>query len=167
MVDEPEFFLHPEPEAARAAADTLFNRMAASLRPLLPASAEITHVGSTAVPGCLTKGDLDIVVRIPPVDFVAADAVLASRLDRNAGSVRTDTFAAFEDATTAPHLGIQLTAIGGPFDHFHLFTAALLRDATIVERYNMLKIQYHGRPMNEYRAAKDAFIAEVLARAAS
>ena len=165
MADEPEFLLHPEPARARAAADALFERIAAILRAVLPAGADIRHVGSTAVPGCETKGDLDIVVRVPAVDFAAAEAVLTARLTRNTGSVRTDTFAAFEDATTAPHLGVQLAVIGGPFDDFHRFEAALRRDASLVERYNVLKMQFHGRPMDEYRAAKDTFIAEVLASA--
>jgi GrpB-like predicted nucleotidyltransferase (UPF0157 family) len=164
MTDEPEFLLHPEPARARAAADALFERIAALLRSTLPAGADIRHIGSTAVPGCQTKGDLDIVVRVVIEDFATADAVLAARFPRNTGSVCTDTFAAFEDATTAPHLGIQLVVIRSQFDDFHRFDAALRWDASLVERYNALKIQFHGRPMDEYRVAKNAFIAEVLAR---
>jgi GrpB-like predicted nucleotidyltransferase (UPF0157 family) len=162
MADEPDFLLHPEPARARAAADDLFERMVAILRPVLPPATDILHVGSTAIPGCLTKGDLDIVVRVRPADFAAADAVLAARLTRNTGSARTDSFAAFEDATTEPHLGVQLAVVGGPFDDFHRFAAALLHDSALVERYNALKTQFHGRPMAEYRAAKDAFIVAVL-----
>lgn len=164
MTDEPEFLLHPEPARARAAADALFERITAHLRAALPAGADIRHVGSTAVPGCQTKGDLDIVVRVEAADFAAADAVLAARLERNTGSAHTDTFAAFEDATTAPHLGVQLVVVGAPFDDFHRFDAALRGDASLVERYNALKMTFHGRSMDEYRVAKDAFIAEVLAR---
>ena len=38
-------------------------KLNASLRPLLP-TAEIEHIGATAIPGALTKGDLDVMVRV-------------------------------------------------------------------------------------------------------
>jgi GrpB-like predicted nucleotidyltransferase (UPF0157 family) len=156
------FILHPDPDAARAAADRLFAMVSSALRQCLPRTADIRHIGATAVPGCLTKGDLDIVVRVAMEDFAASDAVLAQRFARNTGSVWTDTFAAFEDATTTPHLGVQLTVIDGPFDDFHRFSEALRRDASLVMAYNALKSGFAGRSMDDYRAAKDAFIARVL-----
>jgi hypothetical protein len=51
--------------------------------------------------------------------------LLTARFARNDGSIRTDSFSAFEDASADPHLGIQLTAIGGPHDFFHLFVDGL------------------------------------------
>ncbi len=50
-------------------------RMFAGLRVLLP-EAELDHIGATAVPGALTKGDLDILVRVSPPAFPAAVEVL-------------------------------------------------------------------------------------------
>jgi GrpB-like predicted nucleotidyltransferase (UPF0157 family) len=162
MSVEPDFSLHPDPALARAAANDLFDRMAVVLRRLLPASADILHVGATAVPGCLTKGDLDIVVRVEAVDFGAADMALAAHFARNTGSSRTDTFCAFEDDGATPHLGIQLTAQGAPSDFFHTFSEALKSDADLLARYNALKQQYDGHPMHVYRAAKSSFIEQVL-----
>ena len=129
---------------------------------MLPAAAEIRHIGATAVPGCLTKGDLDIVIRVAAEDFRQTEAVLASRFARNSGSVRTDTFSAFEDKSRAPDLGVQLTVIGGPFDVFHRFVEALLLSPRLVEDYNALKRAHDNGDMAVYRAAKDAFIARVL-----
>lgn len=160
--NEPDFAIHPDTAAACAAADRLFARTAATLREVLPASADIRHIGATAIPGCLTKGDLDIVVRVPAGDFAAADAALANLFARNTGSTHSETFSAFEDPAASPPLGIQLAAIGSPDDCFHLFAEALLQDADLVTRYNDLKRNFDGRPMAEYRAAKDAFIAAVL-----
>ena len=71
------------------------------------------HVGATAIPGCLTKGDLDIVVRVDPSHFTADEGRLAASFDRNVGSIRTDHFAAFEDEEAHPHLRLQLTVKGG------------------------------------------------------
>ncbi len=161
---EPNFSLHPDHAQAREAAERLFQQVEAELRGLLPASADIRHVGATAVPGCLTKGDLDIVVRIAAEDFVAADAALAGRFARNMGSKRTDSFSSFEDGAASPHLGIQLTVVGGEDDSFHLFAEALRREPELVARYNALKQAFVGEPMQVYRSAKSAFVKEVLSR---
>jgi GrpB-like predicted nucleotidyltransferase (UPF0157 family) len=162
-MDQTKFFmLAADPDTARASAARLFESVRARIRPLLPRDAEIRHIGATAIPGCLTKGDLDIVVRVAKRDFAAAEAALACHFARNAGSGRTDDFAAFAVAASTPHLGIQLTARGGALDGFHVFADALRADPDLVRRYNDLKRAHHGAPMDVYRAAKDAFIAQVL-----
>lgn len=154
--------LSADEQQARDAAERLFERVKRELRGILPATAEVLHIGSTAVPGCLTKGDLDVVVRVARDDFDAADTALAARFTRNLGSIRTNEFAAFEDEACTPHLGIQLTSKDGTFDGFHLFAAALRNDPALVRRYNALKLAHDGQPMDQYRAAKDAFVAEVM-----
>lgn len=167
MTHPDTFSLAPDPDAARAAADRLFAAVRRDLVARLPPSAEVLHVGATAIPGCLTKGDLDIAVRVEAADFAAAEAGLAGAFGRNAGSARTDGFAAFEDARRTPHLGIQLTVKGGALDGFHRFAEALRADPALLRRYNDLKRAHHDGPMAPYRAAKDAFVAEVLRLAAS
>lgn len=161
---EPNFALHPDVETARAEGERLFERISSELRALLPSSADIRHIGATAVAGCLTKGDLDIVVRVGADDFIVADAALAARFARNLGSKRTASFSSFEDAETSPHLGVQLTVAGGEDDDFHLFVEALKRDPELVAQYNALKRQFDGQPMDVYRAAKGAFVTTVLSR---
>ena len=155
-------FILVDADRARQEAQRLFRAVSKSLAQLLPPTADVRHIGATAVPGCLTKGDLDIVVRVPVDQFSDADAVLASRFARNKGSVRSETFAAFEDASSQPHLGIQLVAINGPFDFFHLFVEALQQSPRLVEEYNALKRRHDGADMALYRAAKDAFVEAVL-----
>jgi GrpB-like predicted nucleotidyltransferase (UPF0157 family) len=159
---EPPFAL-ADTQPARAAAQRLFARVSKLLAARLPCSAEVLHIGATAVPGCLTKGDLDIVVRIAADDFADADAALAQLFARNEGSIRTETFSAFEDASRDPHLGIQLAVIDGPFDSFHVFVEALRQSPELVDDYNALKLRHDGDDMDVYRAAKDAFVERVLA----
>jgi GrpB-like predicted nucleotidyltransferase (UPF0157 family) len=162
-VSVPETFeLAGDDVAARAAAERLFASIRAELAGMLPASADIRHIGATSVPGCLTKGDLDIVVRIDRHDFPPADRALEARFERNLGSVRSASFAAFEDRGAIPHLGIQLVAIGSSYDDFHRFAEALRADPELMRAYNRLKKAWHGKPMDDYRAAKDAFIAGVM-----
>ncbi len=162
MADDMTFRIAEDTERARSAAEALFKLVTRELEPLLPASATVLHVGATAVPGCLTKGDLDIVVRVDRDDFALVEARLEASFARNGGSTRTADFAAFEDGGRSPHLGIQLTAKGGGFDVFHLFVQALCDDPALVLRYNALKACFDHRPMRDYRAAKDAFVSEVL-----
>lgn len=145
---------------ARHSAAERFGEIEASLIAFLPASAEVLHVGSTAVVGCLTKGDLDVVVRVARHDFSMAEAELAVRYPRNLTSARTHDFSAF---CAAPEVGIQLTAIGGAFDFFHVFSDALRAAPELIEAYNRLKRRYDGRPMEDYRKAKDAFVTALLA----
>lgn len=161
MTKEASFIL-VDAVSAGERAQRLFETVSASLMAILPPAADIRHIGATAVPGCLTKGDLDIVIRVPAEAFEDTDAVLASIFARNSGSIRTETFSAFEDASSEPHLGIQLTAIDGPFDFFHLFVEALRQSPRLVEDYNALKRRHDGRDMAPYRAAKDAFVERVL-----
>lgn len=162
MNNEPPFAL-VDTEGARKAAERLFATVRRSLVAMLPSTADIRHIGATAVAGCLTKGDLDIVVRVPAAEFENAEAALASRFSRNEGSFRSTTFAAFEDPSSNPHLGIQLAAIDGPSDVFHLFVQALQNSPELVDEYNALKRRYEGVQMATYRAAKDAFVERVLA----
>ena len=139
-----------------------FARLIPDLSAILPAGADILHVGATAVPGCLTKGDLDVAVRVPDEDFEIAEAALSARFPRNHGSVQTMDFAAFEMRGANPETGIQLAVIGGPFDHFHVFGPALLAHPALLEGYNELKTMFDGQPMETYRAAKALFINAVI-----
>jgi GrpB-like predicted nucleotidyltransferase (UPF0157 family) len=162
MDNEPPLTLI-DAERARDAARRLFEAVSKSLGAMLPPRVDIRHIGATAVPGCLTKGDLDIVVRVPVEDFETADGMLASRYSRNDGSIRTATFSAFEDPSSHPHLGIQLVTIDGPLDDFHLFVEALQGSSQLIQEYNTLKRLHEGADMERYRAAKDAFVERVLA----
>ncbi len=162
MSDEKHFTLHPDIDIARQDADRLFEEMTGILRRQLPGCAEILHVGATAIPGCLTKGDLDIAVRVPVQCFSESDGALASLFTRNAGSIQTEVFSAFEDETRSPHLGIQLVTMNSSFDVFHLFTKALRNSPRLLEEYNALKREFEGMEMGAYRKAKDDFVTRVL-----
>lgn len=147
--------------AVHAGAQALFDRLAPELRLLLP-EAHIEHIGATAVPGCITKGDLDIAVRVPAHLFTHADHALAARFPRNRGSTTTPTFSAFEDPTTTPPLGIQLCVLNSPDDMFSTFRDRLLANPTLIAHYNALKTAFEGKDMDAYRQAKSAWIESLL-----
>jgi GrpB-like predicted nucleotidyltransferase (UPF0157 family) len=138
-------------------------REGAALRWLLP-GADLQHVGSTAVPGSLTKGDLDVQVRVAAEAFARAEAVLAARYPRNALSSRVPgTFAAFLSLGQPVDVGIQLTSIHRALDTFWRFREVLLARPDLRARFDALKLAHEGRPMAVYRAAKDAFLDELRA----
>ena len=140
-----------------AKADQLFAREEARIRAELPA-AEIVHVGSTAIAGSLTKGDLDIAVRVSPSQFAEAERRLSRMYARNTGSDRNDVFSAFMDASTDPELGVQLVVIGSDYDRFGAWLELLRASAQLRREYDDLKRLHEGEPMDVYRAAKSQFI---------
>ncbi|MED4990075.1 GrpB family protein [Parageobacillus toebii] len=128
---------------------------------LLP-EADIQHVGSTAIPNSLTKGDLDIQVRVPAEIFTVAVEKLSALYAINEGSVQTDYFRAFQDDTTDPPLGVQLTVIGSELDIFWKFREVLLANDTYRAEYDELKKAYEGKSMEAYREAKQRFFARLM-----
>jgi GrpB-like predicted nucleotidyltransferase (UPF0157 family) len=145
-----------------AKAEATFQQLKRELGELLPTSAEIEHIGATSVPGCITKGDLDLVIRVDPDDFMLAEQMLAQRLARNTGSVRTDAFASFECEDLDPLTGIQLVSKGSPLDSFLAFRDLLLSNPLLVQSYNDLKRGACQLGRDGYWEAKDAFINRVL-----
>ena len=72
--------------AIRDTADREFSRIEAVINSLLP-DACIEHVGGTALPHGITKGDLDIQVRVRADVFQAAKGVLGQAFTRTETSL--------------------------------------------------------------------------------
>ncbi|MCK1609208.1 MULTISPECIES: GrpB family protein [unclassified Bradyrhizobium] len=155
--------LQPTDEAGLLASQA-FNEFLRRWKNDLPNSAVIEHVGATAVPGCLTKGDLDICIRVDPEDFEAAAERLALSFERNSGSVRSDGFSAFMDNAAHPPLGVQLVTKGGELDFFVRFRDRLRESANLLSSYNDLKRRFEGRDMEDYRSVKTDFIQQAISR---
>ncbi|UZM97908.1 GrpB family protein [Lysinibacillus sp. MHQ-1] len=100
---------------------------------LLP-DVDIQHVGSTAIPNSITKGDLDIQVRVYANEFAKAVELLSNLYEINEESIKTDTFRAFKDDTTSPPLGVQLTVIDADFDFLWKFREVLLANKKLSRR---------------------------------
>ncbi|MFJ7738390.1 GrpB family protein [Lysinibacillus sp. NPDC097287] len=124
--------------------------------------ADVQHVGSTAVPYSLTKGDLDIQVRVTPELFLLAVQTLSSLYELNEGSIKTDCFRAFKDDSTVPPLGVQLTIIDSEYDFFWKFRDVLLLNDIFRMEYDELKREFEGKEMGEYREAKNRFFQKIM-----
>ncbi|WP_416828139.1 GrpB family protein [Ectobacillus polymachus] len=141
--------------------ESLFSKQKSNLRSFLP-YADIRHVGSTAVPGMITKGDLDIQVRVAEKDFEAAKKILDALYDRNEGSPTTEHFISFKDDSIKPPLGIQLTVKDSEFDIFWKITEVLKESESWRSAYNELKQTFEGHDMEEYRKAKSDFLQRLM-----
>jgi GrpB-like predicted nucleotidyltransferase (UPF0157 family) len=81
--------------------------------------AEVEHVGATAVPGALTKGDVDVLVRVGEREFPAAVEALSRRYAIHQPHNWTSTLASFTDPEVgALPVGIQLVVTGSEADRF-------------------------------------------------
>lgn len=69
-------------------------------------NADVQHIGSTAIPNSLTKGDVDIQVRISFTVFLPAVDALFNMYEINDGSIKTSEFRAFKDDSLSLPLGV-------------------------------------------------------------
>ncbi|NQX71659.1 GrpB family protein [Paenibacillus alba] len=142
-------------------AQKLFLEQKVIIEALLP-KADVQHVGSTAIPNSLTKGDLDIQVRVKQEEFLSAVHVLSQLYSINDGSISTDSFRAFNDELTDPPLGVQLTIINTEFDFFWIFRDVLLKNDNYRVKYDELKKDFDGKEMDDYRKGKNTFFEWLL-----
>jgi GrpB-like predicted nucleotidyltransferase (UPF0157 family) len=131
---------------------------------VLPPNAEVEHVGSTAVPGALTKGDLDLLVRVEQAEFSTAIGMLSTHYAVHQPKNWTATLASFKDPSASePEVGIQLVVAGSPDDRlFGPFRDALIRNSELLAEYNSLKLRLDGADYEFYTRKKGAFVERVL-----
>ncbi len=135
------------------------------LSSILP-DARIEHVGASAIPGAYSRGGVDVCVAVPQEAFDEALGVLCE-----AGYVQrphADADAAAGDrraALIAPHadvaLTLQLIESGSRHESLMRFRDALRGDATLLARYNAIRIEAGPLGGAAYREAKARFIATV------
>lgn len=136
----------------------LFNEERKKLLDLFP-YAEIEHIGATAIPGTISKGDLDINIRVKPENFPKVIEVLKTEYDINQPENWTASFASFKDDNR--DLGIQVTVMNGPEDIFVKQRDYLLRHPELVSELNNLKKSFEGKDMDGYRKAKEIFFNKI------
>jgi uncharacterized protein len=145
-------------------ASAAFSIVSAELSALLP-DAEVEHIGATSIPGAITKGDLDVLVRVNPDRFDAAAGALSARYSIHQPENWTPTFASF---TAQPRegipVGIQLVAADSLEDSQFTGLRDLLRSRPdVLEQLNDLKRSFEGGDPDAYWRAKQDLIESILA----
>lgn len=140
-----------------AQARETFDKERSKLFKLLP-KADIHHIGSTAIPNAMTKGDLDLQVRVDKDDFSKAVGQLKELYKINQPDNWTENYASFKDDERDMPVGVQLT-IRGSYDdkQFQEQQQLLSSNPEVLERYNKMKLSFDGRDVKDYRTARAKF----------
>ncbi len=115
-------------------------------------------VGSSAIPGALTMGDLDVQVRVTQADFTQVTEGLKELYRAHRPELWTEQFALFrwKDHPKVP-IGVVVTVIDSAYDDFSKVRDLFRAKPELLEQYNALKRSYEGKDVDEYRTAKKAF----------
>ncbi|WP_344222671.1 hypothetical protein [Kribbella sancticallisti] len=122
---------------------------------------DLVLTGASSLPGLLTRGDVDLHLRVPPETFPAVLAALDTRYPRASLHSWAATLAVYAVPGFAHPTGLAVTPVDS--EHDHRFTrgwARLDADAGLRTQYNILK---QTAPDDQtYEAEKSAFFSRLL-----
>jgi D-amino-acid oxidase len=128
------------------------------LGPLLPPF-DLVLTGGSSVPGALTKGDVDLHLRVAPEDFDTTVAVLRGLYPVVHPEIWQGSLATFDVEAEVP-AGLAVTPTGSEHDHrFRRGWEVLAADPRRVAAYNVMKLSGRG----DYESRKSAFFDHLLA----
>ncbi len=153
-------FLKPEEYLPKI--EAIFKIVENRIRNLLP-NAEVEHIGSSAINGAISKGDLDILVRTSKDDFTGALSTIQSLgFSIKKETLRTDSLCMLETQEFDADVAIQLIEGGSEFEDFVKFRDHLNTTPELVKKYNLLKIKSMELTPEKYRQIKSEFIQSIL-----
>jgi GrpB-like predicted nucleotidyltransferase (UPF0157 family) len=125
---------------------------------------EIEHVGGSSIPEALTKGDLDIAVRIPKEKFLFAISEGKKFYEVYHPTLWSEHFALLVDWVDETKVNILLVVKDGPWDTYVLVRDFLISNKGRLREYNEIKDAYLKEAITkeEYFAKKDSFFKKVL-----
>lgn len=157
--------LHFQPsEIFRYVVDKVFNQQKQKILEYLP-FVQIEHIGGTSICGMITKGDLDINIRVYDKDFNKSVEVLKKIYEINQPTNWTRTYASFKDENNLEiDFGVQLTVIGSRDDYFVKQRDLLIKNPDLVKELNQIKTycELENLSMDEYRRIKGKFFEKIV-----
>ncbi|CAM3198602.1 GrpB family protein [Vibrio neptunius] len=127
---------------------------------LLP-NAVVEHIGSSAIPGAISKGDLDIYVGVEQSQFEQSVQTLTTLgFSEKQNTLRTSELCMLESKTD--NVAFQVVANGSQHECFLRFRDYLVSNPELVRHYNKLKQSCEGYSHEDYRTLKSDFIEQVL-----
>jgi len=140
----------------------ILQRLFARIRLLLP-DAELHHIGATAVPGALTKGDIDILLWTLPSDFSAAVDALKQQFQIKQPANWTPEFASFGDDTAyALPVGVQVVIKDSSVDFLLFLRNYFIDHSEALHEYDRLKAAHSKDSPEDYWKAKNEFLSRIL-----
>jgi GrpB-like predicted nucleotidyltransferase (UPF0157 family) len=150
------------PESYQPEADELFRTVKSRLQKMFPYFA-IEHVGSSAVPGAYSKGDLDICLVVPRsmIEFAVVSLVSAGYLEK-LDTLRTSELCMLEWHEIQSMHAVQVVADRSRYMNFIHFRDILLHHPKLVDEYSKIKKAHASATALDYRNEKSKFIERVL-----
>jgi GrpB-like predicted nucleotidyltransferase (UPF0157 family)/GNAT superfamily N-acetyltransferase len=125
---------------------------------------EVEHIGGTSMPDGITKGDVDVNLRVDHDRFDHVVVALSTRFDIAQPQNWTGTFASFSDTRQGFPLGIQVTVIGSDDDFLVELRDRLRADPELRHEYDEIKRMNAGAGRDAYWRAKNDFLRRVRNR---
>ena len=124
---------------------------------------QLQLTGGSSVAGALTRGDVDLHLRVPPAAFAEVVALLGSRYLVVHSEIWGATLATFTVPAALP-TGIAVTPAGSEHDlRFTRTWQLLAADPALLEEYNAVKLAAAGDGDRGYEDRKSAFFDRLLA----
>jgi hypothetical protein len=129
---------------------------------VLDVPGELVLTGAASVPGALSKGDVDLHLRVPRDAFAAVVDRLRTVYEPGSVSAWAATLAVF-DVPGARSTGLAVTPVDSEHDvRFCRAWDVLRADPGLLEEYNDLKRKAFGTP--SYEDLKSAFFSRIIVR---
>lgn len=149
------------PEEYQAFNEKLFLRYKSKIEEVLP-DVRVEHIGASAIPTAISKGDLDIFVGVEAFKLERVVQLLVTLgFQEKFDTLRTPELCMLESSSTKD-VAIQVVASGSEFEFFLIFRDKLRSNMSLVQQYNELKLSCEGLSQDAYRLKKSAFIEQVL-----
>ena len=150
-----------EPEQYQQNCIDLFNSYKKNISSLLP-FAKIEHIGSSAIPNAISKGDLDIYIEVMSDQFeFAIEQLKTLNFIEKQNTLRTHELCMLESMND-DEVAFQIVVADSVFTFFLTFRNKLIDSPLLVHEYNQLKLQCSHLDPDQYRAIKSDFINRVL-----
>lgn len=149
------------PEEYQTFNEKLFLRYKSKIEEVLP-DVRVEHIGASAIPTAISKGDLDIFVGVEAFKLErVVQLIVTLGFQEKFDTLRTPELCMLESSSTED-VAIQVVANGSEFEFFLIFRDKLRSNMSLVQQYNELKLSCECLSQDAYRLKKSAFIEQVL-----
>ena len=105
---------------------------------------EIKEVGSTAIPGCIGKGDIDILTLCNKFDLNNIKIKLLTHYKLNHNQINNNTLCSFV-LSRKNDVAVQLVVKDSKYGIFDYFLDFMKNNPDYVDEYNKLKFSYNNK----------------------
>lgn len=150
-----------EPADYQAACVLTFETYKKRILKVIP-QAHVEHIGASALPGAISKGDLDVFVGVAAhAHEFSVKQLLSLGFCIKQDTLRTPELCMLE-SSDGDNIALQVVAKGSEFEDFLQFKQVMLSAPELIQKYNQMKRDAAHLDMDAYREVKSRFIERIL-----